>query len=103
MIVAIFGDRRSTLPPDWTNETVVAVFGDPDLDSLSGSGSGASLTFVGIGGDLTLRVPRGSRIREGGVSIFGDRHVEVASDDGPEIRVNSYGLFGDVKVTDRPD
>jgi hypothetical protein len=64
--------------------------------------TGASLTFVGIAGDLVLRVPAGSRVREGGFSLLGDRQIQVAAGDGPEIQVKVYGLFSDVKVTDQP-
>ena len=41
-------------------------------------------------------------MREGGFSLLGDRQVQVASGDGPEIQVKAYGLFSDVKVTDEP-
>ena len=60
------------------------------------------MTFVGVGGDLVLRVPAGSRVREGGFSLLGDRQIQVAAGDGPEIQVKVYGLFSDVKVTDQP-
>jgi hypothetical protein len=56
---------------------------------------------MGIAGDLVLRVPAGSRVREGGFSLLGDRQIEVAAGDGPEIQVKVYGLFSDVKVTDQ--
>jgi hypothetical protein len=55
-----------------------------------------------VGGDLVVRVPPGSRVKEGGFSLLGDRQIEVTSGDGPEIQVKVYGLFSDVKVTDRP-
>jgi hypothetical protein len=55
---------------------------------------------VGIAGDLVLRVPAGSRVREGGFSLLGDRQIQVGAGDGPEIQVKVYGLFSDVKVTD---
>jgi hypothetical protein len=55
-----------------------------------------------VGGDLVLRVPPGSRVREGGFSLLSDRQIQVSSGDGPEIQVKVYGLFSDVKVTDRP-
>jgi hypothetical protein len=67
-----------------------------------GALQGASLTFVGVAGDLVLRVPAGSRMREGGFSLLGDRQVQVGAGDGPEIQLKVYGLFSDVKVTDQP-
>jgi hypothetical protein len=33
--------------------------------------------------------------------VFGDRTIEVSPADGPEIRVDGYSLFGDVRVSDR--
>jgi hypothetical protein len=102
MFVAILGDRQSRLPATWTSETAVALAAEAEFDASGGAGPGASLTFVGIGGDLTLRVPPGSRVRETGFSLLGDRKIEVADGDGPEIQVKVYGLFCDVEVTDKP-
>ena len=79
MFVAILGDRQATLPAGWTNETAVAL----------------------AAGDLVVRVPPGSRVRESGFSLLGDRRIEVAAGDGPEIEIKVYGLFSDVKVTDQ--
>jgi hypothetical protein len=101
MFVAILGDRRSRLPANWTKETTIAVAAEADFDASAGAAPGASMTFVGVGGDLVLRVPPGSRVKEGGFSLLGDREIEVAPGDGPEIQVKVYGLFSDVKVTDR--
>jgi hypothetical protein len=65
MFVAILGDRRSTLPANWTKETAIAIAAEAAFDAAAGAGPGALLTFVGVGGDLVLRVPSGSRVREG--------------------------------------
>jgi hypothetical protein len=102
MFVAILGDRQSTLPANWTKETAIAIAAEAAFDAAAGAGPGASLTFVGVGGDLVLRVPSGSRVREGGFSLLGDRQIQVAGGHGPEIQVKVYGLFSDVKVTDQP-
>ena len=40
-------------------------------------------------------------MREIGLSLLGDRRIEVAAGDGPEIQVKVWSLFSDVKVTDR--
>jgi hypothetical protein len=101
MFVAILGDRRATLPAGWTNETAVALAAEASFDASGGPGPGASLTFVGLAGDLVVRVPPGSRVRESGFSLLGDRRIEVATGDGPEIKIKVYGLFSDVKVTDQ--
>lgn len=41
-------------------------------------------------------------MREGGFSLLGDRQIQVAGGDGPEIQLKVYSLFSDVKVTDQP-
>jgi hypothetical protein len=102
MFVAILGDRQSTLPANWTKETVIAIAAEAAFDAAGGAGPGAALTSVGVAGDLVLHVPAGSRVREGGFSLLGDRQIQVAAGDGPEIQVKVYGLFSDVKVTDQP-
>ncbi len=102
MFVTILGDRRTTLPADWTKETAIAIAAEAEFDASGGAGSGASLTFVGVAGDLVVHVPPGSRVRESGLSLLGDRKIEVTAGDGPEIQIKVYGLFSDVKVTDRP-
>jgi hypothetical protein len=101
MFVAILGDRRMRLPADWTSETVLALAAEASFDASGGAGPGASITFVGVAGDLVVKVPPGSRVRESGFSLLGDRRIEVANGDGPEIQVKVWGLFSDVKVTDR--
>jgi hypothetical protein len=102
MFVAILGDRRSTLPANWTKETAIAIAAEAAFDAAGSAGLGTSLTFVGVAGDLVLHVPAGSRVRKGGFSLLGDRQIQVAAGDGPEIQVKVYGLFSDVKVTDQP-
>jgi hypothetical protein len=102
MFVAILGDRQSKLPANWTKETAVALAAEADCDASGGAGPGAALTFIGLGGDLVLRVPPGSRVREGGFSLLGDRQIEVTPGDGPDIQVKVYGLLSDLTVTDRP-
>ena len=101
MLVAILGDRRSTLPMDWAKETTVAVAADVSLDA-SGASPGASLTYVGIASDLDIRVPPGSRVKESGFSLVGDREINVSPGEGPDISIKVYGFFNDVKVTDQP-
>jgi hypothetical protein len=102
MFVALIGDRRAALPADWTRETAVALVAEASFDASRGAGPEASLTFVGVAGDLEVQVPPGSRVRESGFSLLGDRRIEVTPGDGPEIQIKVYGLFSDVKVTDHP-
>jgi hypothetical protein len=102
MYVTLFGDRRGTLPAGRINETIVALLGDARIDATGTTGTGARMTFLGLAGDAIIVVPPGSRVTGGGLSIFGDRKVEVTPGDGPEIRIDGYSLFGDVKVSDQP-
>jgi hypothetical protein len=102
MYVTLFGDRRGTLPTGWTKETIVALAGDARIDASAPPGPDATLTFLGLAGDAVVRVPPGSRVTGGGLSVFGDRKIEVSPGDGPEIRIDGFSLFGDVKVSDRP-
>jgi hypothetical protein len=102
MFVAILGDRRSTLPSDWTKQTVLAVAAETQFDASAGAGRDASLTFIGLFGDLEVRVPPGSRVTESGLSLVGDKEIQLSAGDGPQITVKVYGLFSDVKITDRP-
>ena len=37
MQVAVFGDQRATVPPDWTEETAVALAGDVRIDASRGN------------------------------------------------------------------
>ena len=101
MYMTILGDRRATLPAGWTKKTIVSVLGDTQIDASAGAGTGATVTFIALAGEAVIRVPPGSRISDGGFSLFGDREIEVSPGDGPEIRVNSYSLFGDLVVSDR--
>jgi hypothetical protein len=102
MQLAVFGDQRMTLPPDWTTATAVALLGDIQVDASAGLGSGARLTFLGVAGDLEVRVPAGCRVRTDGVVLFGDPVVDMVQGDGPEVTITSFALFGDVRVTDKP-
>jgi hypothetical protein len=45
MFVAILGDRRSTLPANWTTETAIAIAAEAAFDAAAGAGPGASLTL----------------------------------------------------------
>ena len=101
MYVTLFGDRRGTLPAGWINETIIALLGDARIDA-TGSAAGARMTFLGLAGDAIVLVPPGSRITGGGLSVFGDRKIQVTPGDGPEIRIDGYILFGDVKVSNHP-
>ena len=57
--------------------------------------------MLGLAGDAVVVVPPSGRVTGGGLSVFGDRRIEVTPGEGPEIRIDGYSLIGDVKVTDR--
>ncbi len=98
MHITIFGDRKTRLSPGWVKETLVSVFGDSTLDASADPGPGPVLTVIGLFAEATVRVPAGARITDGGLSLFGDRSVDVPPGEGAEVRINAYGAFCDLKV-----
>lgn len=102
MLFSLLGDRRSNLAPQWQKETAVALGGEVDLDASAGAAApGAVVTCVGLFGDLKLRVPPGTRVRQRGFSLGGDSEVNLKpAPDGPEITIKVYGLLTDVEITD---
>ena len=54
----------------------MALVGDARIDATAPAGPGATLTFLGLAGDAVVRVPPGSWVTGGGLSLFGD--VEVS-------------------------
>ncbi len=78
------------------------MIGDVRVDASAGASDGASLTTVGLFGDVHVQVPRGSRVRRGGFGVLGDRRLDISAGDGPQVQINVYSLFGDVVVTDAP-
>ena len=66
MQLAVFGNQRGTLPPDWTRATAVSILGDVRLDASAGAGPDAKLTFIGIFGDLMVTVPPAARCGRAG-------------------------------------
>ena len=101
MYVTILGDRRATLPAGWTTETILLVLGDAQIDASAEPDRGAKVTFIALAGEAVIRVPPGSRVTGGGISLLGDRKIDVSPGDGPEIRVDAYTFFGDLRITDR--
>ena len=41
------------------------------------------MTFLGLAGDAIVVVPPGSRVTGGGLSVFGDRRIEVTQAKDP--------------------
>ena len=103
MSFTILGDRRSSLPANWSKETAVGLVGDGEIDASAGANPGAELTIVSLLGDRRVRVPTGSRVTLRGFHLVGDRRVTVHAGDGPEVTIKAYTLFGDLTVTDQAE
>ena len=56
----------------------MALVGDARIDATAPAGPGATLSFLGLAGDAVVRVPPGSWVTGGGLSVFGDRKIEVS-------------------------
>ncbi|HEX5937141.1 MAG TPA: hypothetical protein VFZ75_05555 [Actinomycetota bacterium] len=92
---------ESVLPTGWSDQQIVALFGDVRLDLRSRPPTdGATLRVFHLLGDVKLRVSTGTRIVTGGTTLFGDQRVEVGHGEGPELEVRAWGLVGDVHVTE---
>jgi hypothetical protein len=99
--VAILGGREITLPVGWTRQRLISVFGGADVDATAAPGAGAELTFVGVFGGASVRVPEGARVSIGGFALLGGRRVKVSSSEtGPAIKVNAYSLLGGLEIRD---
>ena len=101
MYVTLFGDRRGTLPAGWINETIIALLGDARIDATGSAAAGARMTFLGLAGDAVVVVPPGSPISPGDTVLVRIRRASRHPERGPEIRIDGYSLFGDVKVSDQ--
>jgi hypothetical protein len=49
MFGAILGDRRSTLPANWTRETAIAIAAEAAFDASGGAGPGGLTDLCGCG------------------------------------------------------
>jgi hypothetical protein len=101
MHIGIIGDRRARLSPGWTRETVVGILGDSEINA-SDPGPDARIKVIGLFSDTTIQVPPGLGVKDGGFSLFGDREVRLTGGGGREIRIDTYGLFCDLKVVEAP-
>jgi len=90
MYVTLFGDRRGTLPAGWINETIIALLGDARIDATGSPAGGARMTFLGLAGDAIVVVPPGSRVTGGGLSVFGDRKIEVTPAEAVNLRETGW-------------
>jgi hypothetical protein len=92
-----FGERP--IPPGWTNETAVAIFGGGDIDlTQSPPGENARLKAVALFGGIDIKVPAGSRVSVSGFSLLGGRDIKVEPGDGPEMRMRLIAVLGGIEV-----
>lgn len=83
MYLTSFGDRRAMLRRAGPRKPSFPVLGDTQIDASAGAGTGATVTFIALAGEAVIRVAPGSRVSDGGFSLFGDREIEVSPGDGP--------------------
>jgi hypothetical protein len=62
---------------------------------------GPSLAFSTWWGDVRLSVSAGTRVTTTGTTLLGDQRVDVETGEGRELEVRAWGLFGDVKMSDK--
>lgn len=100
MQIAIFGGTdESGFPPEWSDETVVALVGGVTLDlTKRRPAPDATLTLIGAIGGARIVVPVGVRLAVEGVSLLGGRSVRVRSGGGPNLRIRAFLLLGGLSV-----
>jgi hypothetical protein len=79
----------------------VILVGDVRMDLRNRlPGEGAVLRVFHLIGDVRLRVSPGTRVITSGSTLLGDQRVGVEPGEGPEFEVRSWGLIGDVEISD---
>ena len=101
-VFSLVGDvREDSLPTGWSDEQIVVLVGDVRMDLRNRPPTdGAILRVFHLIGDVRLRVPPGTRVVTGGGTLLGHRRVGVTGDDGPEFEVRTWGLIGDLEISD---
>jgi hypothetical protein len=101
-VFSLIGDvTENALPTGWSDEQIVAVIGDVRMDLRDRAPSdGAILRVFHLIGDVGLRVSPGTRVVTSGSTLLGDQRVVVAPGEGPELEARSWGLIGDLEVSD---
>jgi predicted membrane protein len=102
-VFSLLGDvTEGSIPVGWTDEQIVVLIGDVRLDLRKRPpGDGAVLRVFHLVGDVRLDVSPGTQVTTGGTTLLGDQRVDVEAGEGPELEVRAWGLFGDVKVSDK--
>jgi predicted membrane protein len=102
-VFSLLGDvTEGAIPVGWTDEQIVVLIGDVQLDLRNRPpGERAILRVFHLVGDVRLSVSAGTRVTTSGTTLLGDQRVDVTAGEGPEVEVRAWGLFGDVKVSDK--
>ncbi len=104
-VVALLGDAKRT--GTWRIDGgigAVSVMGDVVLDLREAEVRGREVDIVAtcVMGDIKIIVPDGVDVELSGVTILGDKKVQVVEaprgQSAPVVRVTAYVLMGDVKV-----
>jgi hypothetical protein len=101
-VFSFLGDvTESALSSGWSDEQIVVVVGDVRMDLRDRAPSDRAIlrTFHLIG-DVRLRVSPGTRVVTSGSTLLGDQRVVVTPGMGPELEVRSWGIIGDLEVSD---
>ena len=103
MVFSLLGDvTENALAAGWTDEQIVVLVGNVRMDLRERHpGEGAILRVFHLIGDVRLRVSAGTRVTISGTTLLGDQRVDVEAGVGPEFEVRTWGLFGDVRITDQ--
>lgn len=101
-VFSLVGDvTENALPTGWSDEQIVVVVGDVRIDLRNRPPrEGAVLRVFHLIGDVRLRVSPGTRVIASGSTLFGDQRVGVERGEGPEFEVRTWGLIGDVEISD---
>lgn len=103
MDFALVGGRQFTLQQGWQREVLASVLGGTRVKATATDFLGATITVFTLVGATDIQVPRDSRIRLRGFTLFGSRKIDVRSSDGPEVTVRVFSLFGSVTVSQSLD
>ncbi len=104
-IVAVLGDAKRT--GTWRIDDgigAVSVMGDVVLDLRQAEVRGREVDIVAacVMGDIRIIVPDGVDVELSGITIMGDKKVQVIEAprgrSAPVVRVTAYVLMGDVKI-----
>jgi hypothetical protein len=101
-VFSVLGDvTENALPTGWSDELIVIVVGDVRMDLRERAPSDrAILRVFHLIGDVRLLVSPGTRVVTSGSTLLGDQRVGVEPGEGPELEVRSWGLIGDLEISD---